>query len=171
MKRIGALLVSGWLCVMLLGGCGSGGSKPVQPVTAGFSCRIEATYGDMTVAGTLTRPGADTLRLQFDKPASLSGVTLGYDGSRVTMELAGMSLKLDPERVPQSALIRLLLGALTATPTGGQLTDEGYVVTGQLDDRAFTLVFDPVTGMPGSLSVPEDGLQATFTRQETVAAA
>lgn len=171
MKRIGALLVAGCVCFALLGGCGSSAGKPVRPVTDGFSCRMEAAYGDMTVAGTLTRPGGDTLRLQFEQPASLSGVTLGYDGTQVTMELAGMSLKVSPEKVPQSALVQLLLGALTASPTGGELTDEGYVVTGQLQDRAFTLVFDSATGLPISLSVPEDGLQAAFTRQTLAEAA
>ncbi len=165
MKRIGVLLMIGCMCAMLLGGCGSGSSKPVQPVTDGFSCRMEATYGDMTVAGTLTCPDKETLRLQFEQPASLSGVTLGYDGAGITMELAGMSLRLDPEKVPQSALIRLLASVLAATPSGGQWTDEGYAVTGQIGDRAYTLVFDAATGMPDQLSVPEDGLQAKFTSQ------
>ena len=61
MKRIGVLLVVGCVCFALLGGCGSSAGRPVRPVTDGFSCRIEAAYGDMTVAGTLTRPGGNAL--------------------------------------------------------------------------------------------------------------
>lgn len=168
MKRIGVLLVTGWICLVLLSGCGSSSAKPTQPVTDGFSCRMEATYGDMTVAGTLTCPGGRTLRLQFEQPTSLSGVTLGYDGGGISMELAGMSLRLDSEKVPQSALIRLLADVLSAVPADGQPTDAGYAVTGQLDDRAYTLVFDADTGMPDCLSIPEEGLQAKFTRQTAV---
>ena len=72
MKRIGVLLVVGCVCFALLGGCGSSAGRPVRPVTDGFSCRIEAAYGDMTVAGTLTRPGGNALRLQFEQPALIS---------------------------------------------------------------------------------------------------
>ena len=171
MKRVGAFALSVLLVLFTLVGCGAASERSVRPVTDGFSCRIEAAYGEMTVAGTLICPQKDTVQLQFDQPSSLSGITLGYDGSRMTMELAGMSIGLAAEKVPQSALIRSLAGVLSAVPGGGELTDEGYVVTGLTGDRAYTLVFDPATGMPRSLSVPEDSLQATFSEQTTQTAA
>ena len=171
MKRIGAFALSVLLVLLTLGGCGAATGKSVRPVTDGFSCRIEAAYGNMTVAGTLTCPGEDAIQLQFDKPSSLSGITLGYDGTRMTMELAGMSIELEAEKVPQSALIRSLASVLSTAPAAGELTDEGYLVTGQMGQHAYTLVFDPDTGMPRSLSVPEDGLQATFSQQTAQPAA
>ena len=81
----------------------------------------------------------------------------------MTMELAGVSVRIAPEKVPQGALIKELLAVLTAEHATGQLTDEGYVLTGEADDHAYTLVCDVHSGLPRSLSVPESGISATFS--------
>ena len=153
--------------VLLLTGCAAGHpDNTVQPVTADFSCRAVIHYRELELEADLTRQTDGKLILAFSKPNSLSGITLGWDGKDMTMELGGMSLFMAAEKVPESALIRCLLRVLAASHPAGTETDEGYTVTGEAEGMAYVLVCDPVTGLPLSLTVPEEELTATFTESE-----
>ena len=151
-----------WLvAVCLIAGCGTPSSAP--PVTDGFTCHAAMQYREMAVEGELTCTTDGGATLSFILPKSLQGVTLGWDGDAMTMELGGMSLTVPPEKVPESALIRCLLAALTASHPEGSLTDSGYVIEGEAEGVAYTLVCDPTSGLPLSLSVPDEELEAVFT--------
>lgn len=146
---------------VLLTGCGAPRSAP--PVTDGFTCRAAMQYREMAVEGELTCSADGAASLSFALPKSLQGVTLAWDGSAMTMELGGMSLAVPAEKVPESALIRCLLSVLTATHPAGSLTDDGYVIEGEAEGVTYTLVCDPTSGLPLSLSVPDEELEAVFT--------
>ena len=154
------------LCAMLcavfwLVGCGA--PQTATPVTDGFTCRAAMQYCDMAVEGVLTCSAEEGATLTFDLPKSLQGVTLGWRDGTMTMALGSMQVTVPPEKVPQSALIRCLLEALTASHPKGELTDEGVVIRGEMENASYTLMCHPETGLPLSLSVPDEHLEAVFT--------
>lgn len=103
------------------------------------------------------------MTLDFTLPKSLQGVTLGFDGTEMTMGLGGMDLAVPTEQIPQSALLVCLLRTLSASHPDGAETEEGLVVRGEVEQTAYVLVCDPVSGLPRSLSVPDEELEAVFT--------
>lgn len=147
--------------VVLLTGCG--GASSVDPITSGFTCHTAMQYREMAVEGTLTCSTDGRATLAFTLPKSLQGVTLGWDGDGMSMELGGMRMDVPTDKVPEGALIRCLLTVLTASHPTGELTDEGYVIHGQADYLTYTLVCDPHAGLPLSLSIPDEPLEAVFT--------
>ena len=155
-----------WLVLLtvfaLLCGCGAQ-RETLDPVTEGFSCRAAITYGEMEVDARLACTPEGKMTISFLLPKSLSGVTFGWDGAAMTMELGGMSLALPAEKVPQSALLYCLVQVLEAEHPVGTRTEDGYVITGEADGKTYTLVCDPATGLPQSLSMPEEELEAFFT--------
>jgi len=146
---------------LMLAGCGT--PRSAAPVTDGFTCHAAMQYREMVVEGQLTCSADGAAALSFSLPKSLQGVTLGWNGSGMTMELGGMSLAVPTEDVPESALIRCLLSVLSASHPKGSLTADGYVVEGEAEGVAYTLVCDPTSGLPMSLSVPSQELEAVFT--------
>ena len=161
MKRGVLRLVAMLSVVLLVSGCSA--SPSVEPITSGFACHTAMQYRDMAVEGELTCSVDGRATLAFTLPKSLQGVTLGWDGSGMTMELGGMRMAVPTEKVPESALIRCLLTVLTATHPTGDLTDDGYVIDGQVEHLTYTLVCDPTSGLPLSLSIPDEPLEAVFT--------
>ena len=165
MKRWIALLLSALLSLSLTA-CGD--KEPPPLPEEGFACQTTVQYKEMTVEGKLTCTKDGKLTLACTLPKSLYGVTLGYDDTGMTMGLGKMQMAIPAESVPQSALIGCLAGVLTARHSGGELTDEGYVYAGQIEGVDYTLVCDPVTGLPVSLSVPSEELTAVFTDGQTL---
>ena len=153
--------------LLLLVSCGTGGAAPA--VTRGFTGDVTAAYGDLTLQGKIQCDADGKLRLTVSQPKSLGGVTIGWDGTDMTMELAGTSVTIPPEKVPESAFIKGLLAVLTAEQSAGQPTDEGTVFTGQVNGLAYTLVCDADSGLPKALSVPENGMAVTFTNVAALA--
>lgn len=169
MKRLCACLLTFLFPALALIGCSKAPEKSA-PVTAGFSCRMDASFGDMTVSATLSKPDADSLSLKFEKPAALSGIVLARSEEGLAMTLAGMRIQLTADKVPQGALLESLFEALSGPLSAGKQTDEGYTVTGEADGKAYTVVFDPATGMPRRLSVPADSLEAVFSEAVSLSA-
>lgn len=164
MKRV-LLQLSVWMCcaLMLVGLVGCTVTREgVQPVTSGFTCLAEISYRELELGGQLTRYDDGKMVLTFAEPASLSGLSVGWDGRNMTMELAGMSIAIEESKVPQSALIKGLLHVLSADLTDGEREDDVYVITGTVDSMEYTLTCDAATGLPRSLSMPENELEARF---------
>ena len=164
MKQWGCRLVAVMAIAVTLSGCGAGrGQGDIDPVTTDFSCEATIQYRELELEAELTRQTDGKLLLAFSRPDSLSGIALGWDGTDMTMELGGMSLRMAAEKVPESALIRCLLRVLAAAHPEGTETEEGYTVSGEAEGVAYVLVCHPETGLPLSLTVPEEELTATFT--------
>ena len=150
------------LCATILFGCGKSRDDAAQPVTAGFTCEVGIAYRGMELKGQLSRGQDGRLLVTLSEPPSLRGMAISWDGKEMAMELAGLRVPVNAENVPQGALVKSLLTVLTAGPTDGELTDEGYTVQGEVDGKAYTIVCAPDTGLIRSLSVPDDELTVTF---------
>lgn len=149
-------------CAAMLFGCGKRRDDAATPVTAGFTCEVSIAYRDLDLKGELSRTQDGRLLVTLSEPPSLSGMAIGWDGKEMAMELGGLRVPVNAENVPQGALVKSLLTVLTAAPTAGKITDEGYVVQGEVDGKAYTIVCAPDTGLIRSLSVPDDNLTVTF---------
>lgn len=158
-----------WVCKMMLLVlplvmlCGCGESAAVLPITDGFTCHTAVSYREMSIEGTLACGKDGTVEMSFDQPKSLYGITLRWDGNEMKMALGDMSLAVPAEKVPQSALLCCLAGVLAADHDEGVRADAGYVITGEVDGKAYELVCDPEIGAPISLALPEEELTAVFT--------
>lgn len=161
MKHAYTRLLAVLCTVLMLAGCGTPSTAP--PVTDGFTCRVAMQYQDMAVEGDLTCTRDSGASLTFTLPPSLQGITLSCDSAGMAMELGGMHLTVPADAVPQGALVRCLASVLASTHPTGVLTEEGYVIRGEAEGVAYTLACDPTTGLPLSLSVPTQNLEAVFT--------
>ncbi len=161
MKRVLSVMVVAALLLLPVG-CKQEETPAVEPVTTGFSCEVSADYRGMAIKGTLTREASGELRVSLTEPATLSGMAVRWDGEKMTMELGGMQIPVDAAKVPQGALVKSVLSALAAVPVQGELTDDGYVVGGEVDGKEYTVVCAPDTGLVRSLSVPQDELTVAF---------
>lgn len=150
------------LCVAMLFGCGNGRDDAATPVTAGFTCEVGIAYRGMNLKGQLSRAQDGCLLVTLSEPPSLGGMAISWDGEEMAMELGGLRVPVNAENVPQGALIKSVLSVLTTEPTDGELTDEGYMVQGEVDGKAYAIVCAPDTGLIRSLSVPDDELTVTF---------
>lgn len=150
------------LCTTMLFGCGKNRADAATPVTAGFTCEVSIDYREMDLKGQLSRTQDGWLLVTLSEPPSLSGMAISWDGEEMAMELGGLRVPVNAENVPQGALVKSLLAVLTASPSAGELTDAGYVVQGEVDGKAYTVVCAPDTGLIRSLSVPDDELTVTF---------
>ncbi len=151
------------LCAVMLFGCGKRRGDAAQPVTAGFTCEVSIAYHDLALKGQLSRSQDGRLLVTLTEPPSLGGMAISWDGKEMAMELGGLRVPVNAENVPQGALVKSLLSVLSAKPADGELTEEGYTAQGEVDGKEYTIVCAPDTGLIRSLSVPEDGLEVTFS--------
>ena len=153
--------VWGVAVTLLLAGC-SPAAANLQPVTTDFTCQASIQYREMELEATLVRRTDGGLEVAFSLPKSLAGITLGWDGTEMTMELGGVRMALPEEKVPESALVRCLLQVLAADHTDGTVTEDGVVFAGEADGKTYELVCHPDSGLPLSLSMPQEELTAVF---------
>ncbi len=151
------------LCAVMLFGCGKRRDDAAQPVTTGFTCEVSIAYRDLALKGQLSRSQDGRLLVTLTDPPSLGGMAISWDGKEMAMELGGLRVPVNAQNVPQGALVKSLLSVLTTAPADGEMAEEGYVIQGEADGKAYTLVCAPDTGLIRSLSVPEDELEVTFS--------
>ncbi len=163
MKHRFIIVIACLLTVCVLSGCAASSERAKDPVTDGFACAAQITYGEMEIEARLSRTAEEAFTVSFESPKSLKGVTVGLSGADMTLELGGMSVAVPAERVPQRALILCLARVLEAAHPTGQRTEDGYVIEGEAAGESYTLVCDPDSGLPRSLTVPSQELTVYFT--------
>ena len=162
MRRVFGRLAAVTAALLLLCGCGATGT--IEPVTDGFTAGATIRYKEMDVQGQFSCSADGRVNMVFSLPKSLDGVTLGWNGSEMQMRLGGMTITVSEDSMPDGGLIRCLTRVLAAVePTGGVRQGEDYVIDGEADGTAYTLVCDAATGLPKSLSVPTEELEVTFS--------
>ena len=137
--------------------------RAAQPVTDGFTCAVAIDYGELSLKGQLSRMTDGRLLATFTEPSSLSGVAISWDGEEMAMELGGLCVPVNADNVPQSALVKSLLGVLTAELVDGEVGHDGVTYSGEIDGKTYTVTCDETTGFIRTLSVPQDGLEVTFS--------
>ena len=163
MKRIGALVAAATMALLCLCGCEK--KTTIDPITDGFTARATIQYKEMAVQGQFSCSTDGRVSMVFSMPKSLDGVTLGWNGSEMQMQLGSMTLTVAEDRMPDGGLIRRLTDVLTAAkPQGGAVDGDDYVIRGEAEGVAYTFVCDAATGLPKSLSVPDENLTAEFSQ-------
>lgn len=163
MKRIfGRLLAvtAAFLCL-----CGCGEKTAIDPITDGFTAQAAIRYKEMDVEGQFSCSADGRVNMVFSRPKSLDGVTLGWSGTEMQMQLGGMTIAVAEDSMPDGGLIRCLTKVLASVdPKQGKKDGTDYVIHGEADGTAYTLVCDATTGLPKSLSVPQEDLTAEFSQ-------
>ena len=162
MKRIFGRLIA--LAVALLCLCGCSAKSNVNPITDGFTAQATMRYKEMDVAGQFSCSSDGRVNMVFSLPKSLDGVALGWNGSEMQMRLGGMTITVAEDSMPDGGLIRCLTRVLyTIRPKDGERDGADYVIRGTAEGVDYTLVCDAATGLPKTLSVPDEQLEVTFT--------
>ena len=162
MRRVCGILAIVAMAFLCLCGCGKKGD--IHPVTDGFTAQTAIRYKDMDIQGQLSCSTDGRVNMVFSLPKSLDGVTLGWNGSEMQMGLGGMTITVSEDSMPDGGLIRCLTRVLAAvSPGGGKSEGADYVITGVSGESSYTLVCDVATGLPKSLSVPEEQLEVIFS--------
>lgn len=138
-------------------------ANAAPPITDGFTCNVAITYHQTELDGTLSRTADGKLSVSFSKPATLSGMTVNWDGEEMTLQLGSLNVPVNAQNVPQGALIKRLLSVLTVQTEDGELTEQGYTVSGDIDGLAYTVVYDAESGLIRSVSAPNEDLQVVFS--------
>ena len=162
MKRFFGILlvVSILLCL-----CGCGKKTTIEPITDGFTAQATIRYKEMDVKGQFSCSSDGRVTMVFTEPKSLDGVTLGWTGTQMQMQLGGMSIAVKEDSMPDGGLIRCLVQVLSHVESKkGKQDGTDYVISGTAEDKAYTLVCNAETGLPKSLSVPDEDLTAEFTQ-------
>ena len=155
-----AVAVAAFLCL-----CGCGKQTAIDPITDGFTAQAAICYKEMDVAGQFSCSTDGRVTMVFSQPRSLDGVTLGWNGNEMQMQLGGMTIAVSEDSMPDGGLIRCLTEVLaSAEPKKSKKNGEDYVVSGEVEGRAYTITCDGATGLPKSLSVPDEELEATFSQ-------
>lgn len=156
------------VCLVLLAvlsGCRFS-TKTAAPIAVDFTCQFRAQYENMTAAGTLTRHTAGTLKLDFFEPETLSDITVEWDGEDTRLKYKGLSFRVDPDAIPESALGNELITVFDAALRGeGDCRTEKGIATlrGSENGTAYVYTYDVTSGVPISLSVPSIPLSVTFS--------
>ena len=163
MKRVFGIFSVAFVALLCLSGCGK--KTAIQPITDGFTAQAAIQYKGMDVAGQFSCAKDGRVTMTFSQPKSLDGVTLGWSGEEMQMRLGGMTITVAEDSMPDGGLIRCLTRVLTTVePKKGNQDGGEYILSGKAGETAYTLVCDAATGMPKSLSVPDEELTATFTQ-------
>ena len=163
MKRVFGKLLAVTAALLCLCGCGK--ETAIEPITDGFTAQATIRYKEMDVKGQLTCGDDGRVTMVFTEPKSLDGVTLGWTGTQMQMQLGGMSIAVAEDSMPDGGLIRCLAQVLSGVePKKGEKDGKDYVIRGDAEGTAYTLVCDAATGLPTSLSVPDESLTAEFTQ-------
>lgn len=159
-KAVATLLATA--CLLFFSGCRQSPKEP--PKTSDFTCNITAQCGDLTVKGTLSRPTPAELTLTLSEPATLNGLTFHFNGTELAAEWHGLSIPLNREELPSTALTEGLITALESadTLTEHTVTEAGLVTEGTAKNHAFSLLSDPETGALRQLNIPSLDLYVTF---------
>ena len=162
MRRIGVAVAAVTMALLCLCGCGK--SDGIDPITDGFSAQATICYKEMEVQGQFSCSADGKVNMTFTLPKSLDGVTLGWNGSEMQMRLGGMTIAVAQDSVPDGGLIQCLTRVLASIqPEDGEREGADHVIRGEADGVGYTLTCDAATGLPKSLSVPDEQLDATFS--------
>ena len=156
-------------CVSFLhrGEAKKNGSAAVKTMQKGFSCTASVSWDGGHYVVQIEHPSSGGCSLSFVKPDELRSLSFLTDSGGLKVRYMGMETSLDTSSLPQTALIRSIVGALeaaavpkdlTAGGTGGELALSGKTQAGR-----FTLKFGP-NFIPKSLSMPDIKLNAAFDR-------
>ena len=163
MKRFFGMLlavISALLCL-----CGCGKKTTIEPITDGFTAQATIRYKEMDVKGQFTCSTDGRVTMVFTEPKSLDGVTLGWTCTQMQMQLGGMAIAVAEDSMPDGGLIRCLVQVLSNVGSKkGKQDGKDYVISGEAEGKAYTLVCDAETGLPKSLSVPDEQLTAAFSQ-------
>ena len=161
------------LC-LLLSGCAwaakqksqAAAKKAAEKLENAFETNLNIKLGEMQAEAVFIRESPSSCTVRMLSPDSIKGTEMVFTEDKMHISYMGLSLSVDPNSVPGSAAIKLLISALDSSlqQEGVDLSYENRVLTatGEAGTGRFTLKIDPENGNLLSLSIPEEELEIEF---------
>lgn len=165
-----------WLCLFLcLCLCASVGCTPKEkPITAAdllskpFRCQMTITVAETEFAGTFEKLSGKSMSYTLTKPSLLEGLVFSYREGEVGLALGPLSLSLDTEGLPSSAVTNVLFDLYKEESDNNEisLTEELVLLrhTGALD--VTVVEFDRSTLVPLRCYTERSGVFIVYTDYE-----
>lgn len=157
---------------LLLTGCGSDNiskaeeEKIASSLSQGFDVKAVIRMGEIKAQADINRTKDGTSTVKITNPKNLSGLTFSFDNENVTVSFLGLSLKLDNEKVLNSAMSKAVISSINkvSTPHGVsfETKDGNLIANGETESGKFELVLNSKDYSLLSLSVPDLDLECTF---------
>ena len=148
--------------MVIITGCSS--RKAIEPITSGFSCDVNITYGDMDIVCGLEITATGIFTARITEPAILNGMEFIWDGEKFELTYLGIKTDLDNSVLPSSdfiVAIRNILASIGSSTTEVKQKNESYLLEGQSELGDYSLYFR-ADGFPIELSVPSIDLEGKF---------
>lgn len=163
MRKVFCLLV---LCCMMVtvSACTPTGDRQIPVAGAGYSCKAEITYGDLTAAATLEVPGGGIFRLTLTQPETLAGLCFSFDGGEMTVSYGSLVSKtlFTAEYGGFAALLDGVFLKLTSGQPVAVWSVDAYHLEGMTEGHAFDVLCNE-QGLPTDITVQSADLTVTLT--------
>ncbi len=172
MKLHRCLCICGAILFLILPGCQkeiTGSPQMSMPMEQPVRTLVSIQYEDLVAEVVLSQEDDENFCLEFQAPEELQGMTMLFAPDQVTIEYRGLAGSYQPDSIPQAAIGKLLVEAITLFRQGKgvemSLNGTTLIVQGKLKEKgdAFTLTMDAQTGLLCTLSIPAKDFEATFS--------
>lgn len=164
--------LSGLLCACLLLLCAC--KLEEKPITVldllgkPFQCDMTVTVAEAEFVGTFEKASGKSMTFALSEPTMLSGLLFTYDNGNVGLTLGRVSVSLDTEGLPSSAVTNVLFDLYKEESTGNEisLTEDLVVLrhTGSLD--VTVVEFDRSTLVPLRCYTEKSGVEIQYTNYQ-----
>lgn len=165
-RKLSALLLA---ALVLLGttGCGkqadARAAEQVRQAAESFQTTARVKYRTLETVMTIYKKPMNCAVITFESPESLQDMKMTFYPDKVAFQFRDMTFDFVPDSLPGQAAAELVLAALNAALAEEGITieqkDGQLLVTGKIDEGAFTLVLDAKSGNILKLTIPEKELE------------
>ena len=160
-KLINLLLVF----LVLFAGC-KGPAAPTASMDEKFTCIAKLNYNGSEFKAAVTKESPGCYTIEIIEPVNLRGIMLQWNDGDLSVGYKGLSVKIDPALLPDTAFGAILINSFNAAAgeDGYRITNDGDTVRleGTSESGDFSIVLDKETGMLMSIDVPSVNLTAIF---------
>lgn len=157
--------ILGWLLPVFLLFAATACEKEKTAVTVaapGYSCRFQAEYNGLAVAGTAAVLGKDSLTVQVTEPSTVAGICFTYQNKIATLKFKEKTYS-SAQNSTLSGLAGGIAEVLSKLQEGQKLLSKNgaFVQEGTVQNMAYSLSFNE-NGFIKELNLPSKGVRAKF---------
>jgi len=149
-------------------GCGGkensqAASEQVKKAAESFQTTAKVKYRELETVMTIYKKPMNCAVVGFESPDSLRDMKMTFYPDKVALQYKEMSFDFAPDSLPGQAAAKMVLSALNAALADEGITveqqDKKLLVSGTIDEGAFSLVIDAENGNILKLVIPEKELE------------
>lgn len=165
-------------CLLFCTGCAGQPASSVPPQAQAaaetlqkpFQAAADIRMGGIEASADLNKSEDGVFSFVFQKPATISGMTVTMDRETIGLSYLGLHVEADSEEVLNSAVTKAIVAAINraAQPEGVSVSVEGTAITvsGETETGDFSLTLDQRNQSLLTLSIPSLDLECSFGGQQ-----